>query len=205
MGRPLSFDRDKALRAAMLAFWKHGYETTSIADLTHAMGITAPSLYTAFGDKKQLFLEAMRLYAGKPEVMARAISDAPSAREIARELLVSAVKAYTGKSTPRGCLLASATASGSAAAADVQSEVAAVRRGIEIALCRRIERDVVEGKLPAHTDAAGIAALTVAVLQGLSILARDGRPRSALLAASGAAMAAWPQPTLVAGMDEPMR
>ena len=58
-GRPLSFDRDAALRQAMLTFWRHGYETTSVAELTAAMGVSAPSLYTAFGDKKQLFLEAM--------------------------------------------------------------------------------------------------------------------------------------------------
>ena len=43
-GRPLSFDRDVALRQAMLAFWRHGYETSSVADLTGAMGISAPSL-----------------------------------------------------------------------------------------------------------------------------------------------------------------
>ena len=49
--RTLSFDRERALEQAMLAFWRHGYETTSITDLTDAMGITAPSLYTAFGDK----------------------------------------------------------------------------------------------------------------------------------------------------------
>ena len=54
-GRPLGFDRDAALQQAMLLFWRHGYEATSVNDLTNAMGITPPSLYTAFGDKKQLF------------------------------------------------------------------------------------------------------------------------------------------------------
>ena len=62
----------------MLAFWRHGYETTSIADLTAAMGVSAPSLYTAFGNKRQLFLEATRLYAGDPDIMARVIEDAPT-------------------------------------------------------------------------------------------------------------------------------
>jgi AcrR family transcriptional regulator len=59
-GRPLSFDRDASLEKAMLIFWRYGYETTSIVDLTNAMGVTAPSLYNAFGDKKRLFLEAVR-------------------------------------------------------------------------------------------------------------------------------------------------
>ena len=87
-GRPLSFDRAAALRQAMLAFWRHGYETTSVAELTAAMGISAPSLYAAFGDKRQLFLEAMRLYAGDPADMARAIGEAPTAYGAARELMM---------------------------------------------------------------------------------------------------------------------
>ena len=86
----------------MLAFWRYGYETTSVAELTAAMGITAPSLYTAFGDKKHLFLEAMRLYAGDPEDMARAISDAPTAYDAARDLMTIAAATYTGESTPTG-------------------------------------------------------------------------------------------------------
>ena len=116
-GRPLSFDRDAALEKAMLVFWRHGYETSSITDLTGAMGITAPSLYTAFGDKKQLFLEAVRRYAGDPEASRIAIESAPTAHDAARTLLFGAAAAYTGNETPPGCLLASATASGSAAVA----------------------------------------------------------------------------------------
>ena len=65
-GRPLSFDRDAALRQAMLTFWRYGYETASVANLTAAMGVTPPSLYAAFGDKERLFLEAMRLYGRRP-------------------------------------------------------------------------------------------------------------------------------------------
>ena len=73
IGRPLSFDRDTALEKAMLTFWRHGYETSSIVDLTTAMGVTAPSLYSAFGDKKRLFLEAVKRYAGDPKAMAERI------------------------------------------------------------------------------------------------------------------------------------
>ncbi len=96
-GRPLSFDRDAALEKAMLTFWRYGYETTSIVDLTTAMGVSAHSLYTAFGNKKQLFLEAVRLYAGDLEAMGRAINSAPTSRQAAHELLTGAAIAYTGR------------------------------------------------------------------------------------------------------------
>lgn len=192
-GRPLSFDRDAALRAAMLLFWRHGYETTSVADLVAAMGITPPSLYAAFGDKRRLFLEAVRLYAGDGSDTERAIAGAPSAREAAHALLRAAAARFTGEGTPPGCLLASATASGSAASADVQAEVAAVRRRTEDTLRARAERDVAEGRLPPGTSAAALAAVTMAVMQGLSVLARDGAGRDKLLAVVEQAMQAWPE------------
>ena len=180
------------MRQAMLTFWRHGYETTSVADLTAAMGISAPSLYTAYGDKKQLFLEAMRLYAGDPDDMARMIFDAPTAYQAAHDLMTAAAITYTGEATPKGCLLASATASGSAASADVQDAVADVRRTIEGRLRMRIERDIEDGVLPPGTQAAALAGLVLAVTQGMSVCARDGTSRASLLAIVEAALRAWP-------------
>lgn len=176
----------------MLVFWRHGYETSSIADLTGAMGITPPSLYAAFGDKKQLFLEAARLYAGDPAEFAATIDRAPSAFDAALEMLDTVAAAFTGDDTPRGCLLASATASGSSAAEDVQRAVADIRRGISADLAARIARDIADGALPPDTDAAALAGMFVALIQGMSALARDGATRQTLQAVAKAAMRAWP-------------
>ena len=104
----------------------------------------------------------------------------------------AAAAAYTGDATPKGCLLASATASGSAASADVQRAVAGVRRGIEHRLVTRIERDIADGVLPPATEAAALAKLVLAVTQGMSVLARDGATRTSLLATVRAALCAWP-------------
>lgn len=192
-GRPLSFDRDLALEQAMLAFWRHGYETTSIADLTAAMGVTAPSLYTAFGDKKRLFLEAVRRYAGDPEAMAQRIADAPTAYDAVHDMLIASATAFTGKATPKGCLLASATATGSTDSTDVQRVVAEIRRAIGEQLEARIVRDMAVGLLPADTSPSTLSGLVLAVIQGMSVLARDGMARAALLAIADAALKAWPK------------
>jgi AcrR family transcriptional regulator len=118
-GRPLSFDRDAALHAAMLLFWRHGYEATSLADLTAAMGVTPPSIYTVFGDKKGLFRAAVARYMSGPVTSAGIIADAASARDAAAGLLEAAAVGFTGADTPAGCLLATGAISCSAAAADV--------------------------------------------------------------------------------------
>lgn len=192
-GRPLSFNREAVLEQAMLTFWQYGYETTSISDLTKAMGLNAPSLYATFGDKKRLFLESMRLYAGDIEVTARAIEGAASSYDAARNMLVDAANAYTRETKPKGCLLASATASGSSASADIQQSVAEVRRKIEGHLRKRIRRDVAAGLLPVETDASGLSGLIMVVTQGMSVLARDGASRVHLLAITESALRAWPK------------
>lgn len=183
-GRPLSFDRDQALHAAMLLFWRHGYEATSLADLTAAMGVTPPSIYAAFGDKKGLFLAAVDRYLSGPVTSASIIADAPTARDAARGLLAAAVVGFTGVDTPPGCLLASAAISCSAAAADVAEALAARRRGIEAHLRDRIEAD----DLP---DADARAAHVMAVVQGMSTLARDGAGRDKLARVAEVALRGW--------------
>lgn len=191
-GRPLSFEREVVLRKAMLAFWRNGYETTSVAELTKAMGITAPSLYAAFGDKKALFLEAVGLYAGSGDQRDRAVAEAESARAAASAMLTACATLYTGEATPPGCLLASATASGSETHADVRAAVARIRTEGRRALRLRIERDVVSGVLPGNIDAASLSDLVFAVMQGMSALARDGASRAELEGMARQAMAAWP-------------
>ena len=192
-GRPLSFNREDALEKAMFQFWRTGYETTSVSDLTSAMGITAPSLYTAFGDKESLFLECVARYSNPgPKTAAEAISDAPCAREAARTLLESVAEWFTQPGGPAGCLVASAASSGSAVGERARAALKQVRETTRKALQKRIERDVREGRLQPETNARALASLTVATMQGMSTLARDGASRTMLHEVAQASMAAWP-------------
>ena len=193
IGRPPSFDRAVALEQAMLLFWRHGYEATSLSDLTRALGVTAPSIYSAFGNKKGLFLEAVDLYLSGESSPISIIDAAPSARDAARILMEGAAIAFTGEETPPGCMLATSAISVSAEAADVQAHLSAIRNGVEAHLRARIQAEVADGTLPPHTDAEILAAHTTAIIQGSSTLARDGASRDKLLRVARSAMAAWPQ------------
>lgn len=176
----------------MLLFWRHGFEATALSDLTAAMGVTAPSLYAAFGNKKRLFLEAVDLYLSGPVTAETIIASAPTAEDAARGLLDAAVIGFTGENTPPGCLLASATISCSPDAADVQAVLAERRRAIEARLSARVQSAIAEGELPADTDAEALAAGVLAIIQGLSTLARDGADRQKLQRVASAALRGWP-------------
>ena len=194
-GRPLGFDRAAALHQAMLLFWRHGYEATSVNDLTVAMGITPPSMYTAFGDKKALFMEALQSYLSGPVTSESIIDNAPTARQAAAGLLEASVVGFTGKSTPRGCLLASSATSCSPAAADVQRALGDIRLGIEKRLQSKIIHDRSMIKLGRSVDAEALAGHIMAVIQGMSTLARDGATRRKLSSVASVAMRAWPHST----------
>jgi AcrR family transcriptional regulator len=193
LGRPLSFDRDKALNAALRQFWQTGYETTSVAELTHAMGITAPSLYTAFGDKESLFLECLEKYANPgPKTTAELIAETPSARQAAQQLLELSARWFTQKDAPAGCLVASAASSGSVDSQRVRAALKNIRDANQQALKKRAEQDIREGRLPRTTNTQALASMTMAIVQGMSTLARDGAGQKVLLDLARTAMTAWP-------------
>ncbi|CAL9296022.1 HTH-type transcriptional repressor ComR [Streptomyces sp. enrichment culture] len=190
-GRPRSFDRATALEKALLAFWQHGYEATSVSELTRVMGIGAPSLYAAFGDKRSLFDEVVRVYSGTHGAFGvRALEEEPTAREGIARMLREAAAEYTDPSHPQGCMIIHAAIN------CTNPEVEALlrdRRNANIAAIEsRIRADVAAGLLPAGTDAAALARHTGAVIQGMSQQARDGARREELEALAEIAMAIWP-------------
>ena len=106
-GRPRVFDRDEALGLATRLFWLKGYDGTSIVDLTEAIGIEAPSLYAAFGSKKELYAAALRHYGENYEGFVwDKFRAAATARDAANAYLMDSAAALTGSlaDVPRGCI-----------------------------------------------------------------------------------------------------
>src|SRR5690242_10250406 len=102
-GRPRSFDREDALKRAVMVFWKHGYDATSVSLLTHAMRIGAPSMYAAFGDKRALFEEALDLYMKTyGSFFLQTLEEEPDARVAIEHLLLAAAAAFTSSDHPPG-------------------------------------------------------------------------------------------------------
>ena len=182
-GRPRSFDRDAALGAALEQFWRAGYEETSVAMLTSAMGVAPPSLYAAFGDKRRLFEEAAAVYFDRTcEAVDRAAA-LPTAREAIARVLDDTARAHTAPATPAGCLMLTEPR------LDAQREI--LRRRLR----ERLDQGVRDHDLPATADTDHLASFLLAVLRGMSGCARDGGTTDDLLGIAGMAMAALPAPT----------
>ncbi|MFD9985165.1 TetR/AcrR family transcriptional regulator [Streptomyces massasporeus] len=191
-GRPRSFDRETALEKALLAFWEHGYEATSVSDLTRVMDIGAPSLYAAFGDKRSLFEEVVRVYGTRyGSFTDRALAEEPTARAAVERTLREAATAYTEPGHPHGCLVVHAAANCSNP--EVEQSLRDRRNANIAAFESRIRADVTTGVLPPATDAAALARHTGAMIQGMSQQARDGASREELEAVAEIALSIWPR------------
>jgi AcrR family transcriptional regulator len=193
-GRPRSFDREAALEKAMQVFWRQGYEATSLADLTAAMGINPPSLYAAFGDKEQLFLEAVDRYESCHHGSTAGegmFGEEPTARGAIERVLHDAVDEFARPGQPRGCMLMMAATNCSAES--IQTALAARRAKSKSLMRKRIAKGIADGELPSGADAGALAEFYTTVLAGMSMQARDGASRKSLEATVAAAMRAWPE------------
>ncbi|EKJ8518161.1 TPA: TetR/AcrR family transcriptional regulator [Pseudomonas aeruginosa] len=191
-GRPLSFDRNQALEAAMRVFWSRGFEASSVNMLVEAMGVTPPSLYTAFGDKQSLYAEALDHYLRHPSMDAhRLLTAASTARGAVELLLQAAILRQTKRGQPQGCMLMGAMVN-SPPVSDIDQKIIRARADFEDSLRIRLDRAVQDLELPPDTDTHALAGYYLAMLQGISAQARDGANSEKLEGIIRIAMRAWP-------------
>ena len=196
MGRPREFDVDKALDLALQVFWRKGYEGASMADLTETMGITKPSLYSAFGNKEELFRKALDRYVDGPGGYFQVALAKPTMRAVVEHLLFESAAAVTDPNHPPGCLAVQGALSCGDAAESIKQELMSRRAKGEQDLRQRFERAIAEGDLPPGSDAADLAAYLSAILQGMAVQAAGGTTREQLRKIAEMALRTWPPPNL---------
>jgi AcrR family transcriptional regulator len=193
IGRPREFDRDAALEAAMLLFWRKGYAMTSMNDLCEAMDIRSPSLYAAFASKEGLYLEAFDHYVRTvgPPVWDR-LAEGATARAGVESLLLAATESLPkSRTAPAGCMAALA-AVGDEWPTAIANVVRKVRLEMLGNLRSRLAAAAAEGELPDSANIEHLSRFYLSVFEGMAIQARDGASRAELRGVAAAAMAAWP-------------
>ena len=174
-GRPLEFDPDAVLDAAMQVFWRNGYENTSMQDLLDAMNLSKSSLYQAFGGKQALFERCMTRYGDEMiGILRDALQASPSGLDFIRQFLESVLDEARGVCEARGCLVmntANEFARRNPQIADAVSQ--GLYRFHEV-LQAAVVRAQQEGDIPSERNANMLATYLVSSMSGLKTMSKAG-------------------------------
>jgi AcrR family transcriptional regulator len=192
-GRPIEFDKEKALDNALHLFWAKGYEGTSLGDLVETLGINKPSLYATFGNKEDLFNKVLKTYTqGPANFVIKALQEKTS-KDAAFRFLSEAADVLTSKNNPKGCLITQSALSCSDSSLSVKNLLIQYRKNIEKQLKDRFDKSKKDGDLSKSTDTQSLAKFIITIHQGMSVQATSGASKKELLEMIKVAMTAWPK------------
>ena len=184
----------------MQLFWRQGYEGTSTAQLTAAMGIAAPSLYAAFGSKEALYRETLLHYQSRFGQTMDSLSDERlTAREAVQQMLLAAAKQYTDAQHIAGCMVATAAIQHAPEHLALAQTLTEARKAAQAKIQQCLQRGFERGELAVGVDVAALAQFFALVIQGLAVQARDGANTEQLLCVVSIAMRCMP--SVLAGSD----
>jgi len=181
MARPREFDEATALDAAIECFWDRGYEATSVRDLADKMGISAPSLYNAYGDKHALFARALERYLDcSARALIKQLEDSLPPKQAVRRFIEEIIKRSVSDRERRGCFLVNSALEVAPHDKELGAFIADRLGEIEAFFYRSIKAAQAEGAVPRNRAAKDLARLLLGVLLGIRVLARS-KPERALL------------------------
>jgi TetR/AcrR family transcriptional regulator, copper-responsive repressor len=180
-GRPRGYEPEIALGKALDLFRKGGFAATSLDDLSAATGMNRPSLYGAFGDKRELYIKSYQRYRDDARAAMLDIfrEELPIRRRLERIYAV-ALGIYLAGESPRGCFTVMTAASEAVADPQIRGMVLEGFSELDRAFanCFRLGRE--KGELPASADPDVLAKLASATIHTIAIRARAGVPREEL-------------------------
>jgi TetR/AcrR family transcriptional regulator, transcriptional repressor for nem operon len=179
MARTREFDEEKVLDAAMQLFWEKGYEATSLSDLTSRMGIQRPSIYSTFGDKKELFEAALRRYTmSRASEIRTKLQNQPSVKEAFRHFFKEVADEEYTESLSRGCFCINTMVE--LAPHDEKFEILTREHQMYLSVIfqETIERGIQSGELDSSIDAKATAQALIVSLIGLTVILKSRPNRS---------------------------
>src|ERR1700687_2021939 len=181
-GRPRAYQPEVALGKALDLFRKGGFAATSLDDLSAATGMNRPSLYGAFGDKRELFIKSYARYrADARAAMLEIFRDELPIRERLQRIYAVALDIYlSGEAGPRGCFTVMTAASEAVADQEIRAMVLEGFSELDkaFAACFRLAKE--KGELPETADPVVLAQLASATIHTIAIRARARVPRKEL-------------------------
>jgi TetR/AcrR family transcriptional regulator, copper-responsive repressor len=193
-GRPATFDTELALKEATTLFLRHGYEGTSIAMLTEAMGVTPPTLYSAFGSKERLYGDVLARYQRLQVEHTAPLYDGSLAPfEFVEKLLRGSANYFGSAEGSNGCMIQIGSLQCGPEDHTVAVATQGARKFILERLDKRIEQAINSGELPSSCASKALSRFLTAVIQGMAIQGLDGADVPTLNKIVDVALAAWPR------------
>jgi len=180
-GRPRAYQPEIALGKALELFRKGGFAATSLDDLSAATGMNRPSLYGAFGDKRELYIKSYQRYRNDARAaMIDIFREELPIRKRLERIYAVALDIYLAGESPRGCFTVMTAASEAVADPQIRGMVLEGFSELDKAFanCFRLGKE--KGELPASADPAVLAHLASATIHTIAIRARAGVPRQEL-------------------------
>ena len=180
-GRPRAYEPDVALGKALDLFRKGGFAATSLDDLSAATGMNRPSLYGAFGDKRELYIKSYQRYRDDARAAMVDIfkGEMPIRRRLAR-IYAIALDIYLGGESPRGCFSVMTAASEAVADPEIRAMVLDGFTELDKAFAACFRQAKQRGELPTSADPIVLSQLASATTHTIAIRARAGVPRKEL-------------------------
>ncbi|TDC03212.1 TetR/AcrR family transcriptional regulator [Nonomuraea longispora] len=190
MARPRTFEEDRAVEAAMLAFWDAGYENTSTQALCAATGLGRSSIYNTFASKHDLFKKALRHYMdGRNARLAGLMGSGLPAKDKVGAVLGWAVE--PDPEEPAGCLVVNSLVELGPHDPEV-AELLRLDNDKRVRMMRSaIEEGMARGEIDAEKDALALAHFVVATVSGMRVAARGGAGRETLASIARTALDAF--------------
>src|SRR6202453_4705030 len=179
-GRPISFDKDAALEAAMLLFWERGFEGTCMTSLTQAMSLNPSSIYAAFGDKHALFQLAVKRYMEIRAQYAVKALEEPTLEKFIHALFNNTVAFLTTPGHPPTCMTLAGAVGCSLDATQARDLMTEIRKQNQVALRERLLRARNSGEFPKKIDVDDYTRYLSTIIAGLSIQAANGSTKAEL-------------------------
>ena len=181
MARPREFDEAAALEAAMECFWRRGYEATSLRDLTSSMGLTAPSLYNAFGGKQELFTRALERYLDRTtRDRLRRLEQSLGPKAALHRFFAEIIEHSISDRQRKGCFLINSALEIAPHDAECRAVITEQFNDIEAFFRRCILKAQADDTVSSDVDAGDTARLLLGVLLGVRVLART-KPERAMM------------------------
>ena len=180
MARPREFDEGAVLDAAVLCFWSRGYEATSVRDLVEKTGITAASLYNAFGDKRAIYKKALDHYVEGSVADRIRRCEALAPRDAIGAFFEETLKRSLGDRERKGCMLVNAALDVAPHDPGFLKIVTEVLAEIEAFFLACVKAGQADGTITRSLPAGTLSRHLLGVLMGIRVLARV-RPERTLL------------------------